>query len=341
MTATLVNKSNVEIKLGDYRTASATALDDVSLLSKVQDYRRQAGSRMVPIDGKEIDEKISPAEYHLSRKVDGEFTVLVFRDGECVTINPGGTVRLGMPWQEEAAKILHDAGLRSVVLAGELYATHSSRRPRVHDVTSLARQPDSSDDLDRLQFAVFDVLSVNEEENDLTYPETWRFISSTLKDGKRIHPVETEIVKDSREIKKYFDQWVHEEGAEGLVARSDLAGTFKIKPRHNMDAVVIGFTDSTDEREGMLHDVLLAVMRHDGVYQVLTRVGGGFSDEERRELLSDLSDLVVESEYAEVKFRSRRLPNGTTGDGVRNKLLGPYFRNHTRRSGQPNGIEFQ
>jgi ATP-dependent DNA ligase len=64
--------------------------------------------------------------------------------------------------------------------------------------------------------------------------------------------------------------------------------------------VVIGFTESTHDRQGMLHDLLLGVVRSDGSAQVLCRVGGGFTDENRREMLSDLQDMVVDSEYAEV-----------------------------------------
>jgi hypothetical protein len=82
--------------------------------------------------------------------------------------------------------------------------------------------------------------------------------------------------------------------------RSDTAGLFKVKPRHNLDAVVIGFTESVEDRQGMLHDLLLAIMRQDGSLQVLTRVGGGFSEDLRRSMLSDLKDMVVDSEYAEV-----------------------------------------
>ena len=63
---------------------------------------------------------------------------------------------------------------------------------------------------------------------------------------------------------------------------------------------MIGFTESTDERAGMMHDLLLAVMRHDGTLHILCRVGGGFSEELRRTMLSDLKDMVVPSEYAEV-----------------------------------------
>ncbi len=49
-----------------------------------------------------------------------------------------------------------------------------------------------------------------------------------------------------------------------------------------------------------MHDLLLAVMRPDTTLQLLGRVGGGFSEELRRSMLSDLKDMVVESEYAEV-----------------------------------------
>ena len=50
----------------------------------------------------------------------------------------------------------------------------------------------------------------------------------------------------------------------------------------------------------MLHDLLLGVVRPDGSIHTMARVGGGFSDEQRQELLVDLQGMVVDSEYAEV-----------------------------------------
>jgi hypothetical protein len=49
-----------------------------------------------------------------------------------------------------------------------------------------------------------------------------------------------------------------------------------------------------------MHDLLVAVLRREGTFHVLGRVGGGFTDEQRKEMLSDLKDMVVHSEYAEV-----------------------------------------
>jgi hypothetical protein len=246
-------------------------------------------------------ERIPQAPYHVSRKIDGEFTVLVYRDGEAFTLNPGGTVRVGMPWMEEAVRRLTEAGVKEVMVAGELYAQRPDQaRARVHDVTSLARRPESTEDLDRLRFAVFDLMSVDGEQPGECFADTWQRIEKLFAGGEAVHPIEACAASNTQEIEKLFDRWVEEENAEGLVLRSDTAGMFKIKPRHTLDVAVIGFTESADDREGLLHDLLVAVIRQDGTLQVLSRVGGGFTDDQRREMLGELKDMVVESEYAEV-----------------------------------------
>ena len=300
MSQGLIDKGRVELKLADYRVAPASALADPSLHPRVQDYRRQVGSRMYPLDKQGMRQRIPNADYHVSRKIDGEFTVLVYRDGESFTLNPGGTVRMGMPWQDEANRLLGQAGVKEAMLVGELYVACDERRPRRHDVTSVARQPESIEDLKRLRFAVFDLMSLDNQPPGDRFADTWDKIKKLFDGGQAIHPVEAVDAKKPEEIEKVFNDWVEEQGAEGLVVRSDTAGQFKIKSRHSIDVVVIGFTEAVDDRQGLLHDLLLAVMRRDGTLHVFSRVGGGFNDEQRRNMLSDLKDMVVESEYAEV-----------------------------------------
>ncbi len=301
MSTILLDKSRVEILLGDYGTAPATALTDTGLLPKVQEYRRLASARMQPLDQQGIAHKIPAADYHVSRKVDGEFTVLVFRDNQAFTLNPGGTVRIGLPVLTEAAKLLSKAGIREAWVAAEFYvATEGKNRPRVHDVMTVARKPQSAADLSRLRLAVFDVISKDGVPVAQPFAEIWKLIRQVFDSGTLIHPVEAKPAKNSAEIEKLFEAWVDEDGAEGLVVRSDAAGMFKIKPRHTLDLAVLGFTESLAERQGMLHDMLLGVQRPDRTLQVLGRVGGGFTDDQRRDLLSDLKDMAVDSEYAEV-----------------------------------------
>ncbi len=298
--STLLDRSRFEIKLGDYAVGPATAFSDSTALAATQDYRRGASARMIPIGKEDIRGKIPKGDFHVSRKVDGEFTVLVYLDGEAFSINPGGTVRIGLPWLAEAAQLFANAGIQSARIAGELYVLNSERRARVHDVSTIARGPKSMDDLQRLRFAPFDIIEVDGQGPSENYGATYQTLESLFGGSEFNEPVETRIVKDVTEIESLFRQWVEAEGAEGLVARSDSVGTFKVKPRHTLDAVVVGFTESTEDRQGMLHDLLVAVMRPDGTFHILTRVGGGFSDDLRRSMLSDLKDMVVPSEYVEV-----------------------------------------
>ena len=297
----MLRKNLLDIKLGNYSTGNATAIEDPKILPQVQQYKRQVASRLFPLAQHDIKRKIPDAQYLVSRKIDGEFNTLVYRDGEIFTVNPGGTVRTGLPWMPEAKQLLDAAGITDAMIAGELYASNNEdRRPRVHDIVSMARQPKDETDLSRICFAVFDIIRLDGEPNTQTYSEKWKKIDEVFKAGKTIHPVETISVKSDGEIETQFQKWVVDEKSEGIVVRSDTAGNFKLKPLHTLDAVVIGFTESTEDRQGMMHDLLLGVCRSDGAVQILCRVGGGFTDDQRREMLSDLNDMIVESEYAEV-----------------------------------------
>ncbi len=296
----VLDRSRLEIKLGDFAMASASALTDPRVLPRVQEYRRQVASRMIPLDFGDIKQRLGTADYQVSKKVDGEFNALLYDEGEAVLVNPGGTVRVGLPVLTEAAGRLKKAGVKKALVAGELYYGHpGGKRARVHDVSRAARQPESAADLDALSFAAFDLMEYNGEAPPAHLDALWKRLDGMLGHGKRVNLVEAVIVHNPAEVERQFKEWV-DKGAEGVVVRSDAAGMFKIKPRHTIDAAVIGYTEGTDDRQGLLHDLLLALMRPDGTFHVLGRVGGGFSNDERRQFLSDLKDLAVDSDYAEV-----------------------------------------
>jgi hypothetical protein len=296
----LLDKGRLEVKLGEFAVAPATALGDPLLLGRVQDYRRMTQARMMPLDAGDVKQRLPKTDYHVSRKVDGEFNVLVYSDGEALMLNPGGTVRVGLPVLTEAAGLLKKAGLKRALVAGELhYVRRDGKRSRVHDVSRAARQPESAADIDALHFAAFDLIEVNGSAPPAEFNPVWKQLTGLFGKGKHIAPVDAVTVDEPADVEKQFRKWV-DEGAEGAVVRSDAAGMFKIKPRHTIDAAVIGFTEGTEDRQGLLHDLLLALIRPDGTFHVLGRVGGGFKEEERRSFLSDLKDMVVASEYSEV-----------------------------------------
>ena len=290
--------------LGDYQTGKAAdCIKDPDIIRQVRMRRRQLGRMMTALDRDTAKYRIPAGDYFISRKIDGEFTCLVYKNGKAFTVNPGGTVRYGAPFHIEAATKLKKAGIKSALIGGELYVNRpDGKRPWVHDVVRVARKPEDQEAVDSLNFGIFNIYDLNGKDLSMHYSDAIQRVEELF--GKpdiddRVHSVET-IIGDEKEVFKQFSKWVDEEDAEGVVVRSDSAGVFKIKLRHTLDLAVVGFTEGIDDRAGMLHSMLLAVIRSDGSFQIVSRVGGGFSDDQRIEILKQLQPQVVESEYAEV-----------------------------------------
>ena len=154
MSTTLVDPARLQILFGNYAAGKSPALADGSAVNKAQDYRRLLSARMQALDKASVKVKLPVAEYYASRKMDGEFTLLMIDGKQCYSVNPGGTVRTGLPFMTEAVELLSRTSHRQILLAGELYFAREDRRPRVHDVSRVARQPQSQAEIDQLQFAV-------------------------------------------------------------------------------------------------------------------------------------------------------------------------------------------
>ncbi len=291
---------SLSAKVGNYTITRATELIDSTILQTTRMRRRQLGRMMRAYDRDHAKARLPKADYFISRKIDGEFTCLVYRDEQVLTINPGGTVRFGAPFHVEAAKLLKDAGVTSAFLGGELYVRREDgQRPRVHDVARVARAPENEQEVSTLSMGIFNAYDIDGVDLSMRYGDAIARIQQIFEKGDRVHPVET-ITGDYDKVFERFDDWVLNEDAEGVVVRSDQAGVFKIKPRHSLDLAVVGFSAGIDDRSGMLHSLLLAIVRPSGTFHIVSRVGGGFSDEQRISLLKQLEPLAAESEYAEV-----------------------------------------
>jgi ATP-dependent DNA ligase len=301
MANSILDSSRMQLLFGAYSAGKAqAALSDPFLPLKAQGYRRNLAARMIALDKAAAKLKLPAGDCLVSRKIDGECSLLLIDGKECIMINPGGTVRAGLPLMAEALELMGKSKFKQLLIAGELYVSRDDRRPRVHDVSRVARQPESQAEVDSLHLAVFDILEIDGKPAPVSYADTFKKIETIFKGGKRIYPVETVKAKTVDDILSNFETWVEKEGAEGIVVRSDASGMFKVKPRISVDVAVLGYTEGTQDRTGMIHDLLVGLMRKDESFHVLGRVGGGFTDDQRREWLSDLKDMAAESDYAEV-----------------------------------------
>ena len=288
-------------KKGSYFIGSADGLADPTIHAFTQEYKRRLSSSMRAIAGEDISRIASSEGYYGTRKYDGEFGLIAFDGKELLALNPRGTVRGGLPCFEEAEQLLRKAKVKSCLLGGEIYLAGDEKKAwtRVHQVTRILRSPKSEEETGKLRLAIFDIAEFEGEPVTST-ADIFALLDRWFGKGKLVHPVEYRVLKDLRAVKTLFNDWVLSEGSEGIVVRHDQVGWYKIKQRHDLDVAVIGYSEGVDDRKGMLHDLLVAVMRQDGTFHELARVGGGFSDEQRRSLASQLKRRVAKSDYVAV-----------------------------------------
>ncbi|MEP7076777.1 MAG: hypothetical protein ABI878_13305, partial [Acidobacteriota bacterium] len=283
----------------DYCVGKATDIADPKLQAKAQDYKRRLSAAFRAISGQDIGRVPAGKGTFVSRKYDGEFAYVVFDGTNAISLHPSGTVRSGLPCLNEAETNLKKAKVGSCILAAEYYLLDTAAESRsLEQVLGVLRNPKSKKELDRLALAVFDVVEL--EGKPLKATAVFAALDKWFGKGKNVHPVEHKPANKSETIMETYVDWVIGEGAEGIVVRNDKGDYYKVKLRHNLDVAVIGFSEGTENRKGMLHDLLVAVVRPDGTFQELTRVGGGFSELDRKEFLKEFKKSVVPSEYVAV-----------------------------------------
>ena len=125
-------------------------------------------------------------------------------------------------------------------------------------------------------------------------------LNAVLSGGKCIHAVKNSFVESRKDIATLYKEIVEDGGQEGIVVRSHNGPTYKIKPLITLDAVILGYAEGEGSRAGMLKEVLVGLCVAKDEYILLTKVGNGYSEEERKNLLKELGKKKVDTGYIEV-----------------------------------------
>ena len=182
------------------------------------------------------------------------------------------------------------------ILGGELGG--KTGRVRVHSVAKTIANDKSSN---QLGFKAFDLVQEGDRKyHGEPYEEKLQRMAEIFKGGKRVNVAPTFVGEDASDVVTCYREWVDSRLAEGLVVRNEHGIVYKIKPRIEVDAVVVGFGERRNAYPD-LGELVVALKREDGSYHILGSVGVGFSDDERMEWHKRLSPMVVESYY---RYRS-------------------------------------
>src|SRR5215218_5194252 len=118
--STEFDRSRFSEKKGDYIVGKAGDLADPALQQRAQEYRRKLSAAMKPLAAHDVYSIPKSRGYYAMRKYDGEFTYVIFDGDKLISVNPGGTVRAGLPCFAEAERLLKKAKVKSCILAAEL-----------------------------------------------------------------------------------------------------------------------------------------------------------------------------------------------------------------------------
>ena len=267
-------------------------------------YKRTWAGTFMLVEGAKLMDKISGEDYWVTRKMDGILQVIFVRNGKMEAYTSHGhEIPSALPCYQELASILCSKGISDITLGAELYATISNDgRERVGDVKTAAANTALHKDL---HLAPFDIIDENGTAPEVAhYKEKWSRLSELFADGTLVKVIDGCPASSKQEVSRIFDDLVVNGGSEGLVVHSEQSIIYKVKPRHTIDAVVIGYTTGEGQHAEMVRDVLLAVMRPDGIFQQFASTGTGFTESQRAELYQQLQQSKVASEYVETDSRN-------------------------------------
>lgn len=258
------------------------------------------------VDGAKLLEKISGEDFLVTRKLDGEMQIVFYHaDGATGTVEAYGSNGVerepALPCFAEFGSLCRAAGLTDAVVAAELYAAAGAGgRERVNDVRSAI----AGGRLDSLRLAPFDIISLDGADYHADHYRDTHARLSQLFAGELVAPVAGREAAGRGEVAAIYDEWVVGEGAEGLVVHCELPFVYKIKQRHSIDAVIMGYTLGEGIHAGMIRDIMVGVVDPEGRLQQFATLGTGFTEQQRTDLYDTLSQMHVGSEYVETDSRN-------------------------------------
>src|ERR1700761_1173372 len=81
--STLLDQSGLQMLFGSYAVGKAQCMSDPFVPLKAQEYRRNLAARMQPLDKAVMEQKLPSCDCFVSRKVDGECTLLLINGNQC------------------------------------------------------------------------------------------------------------------------------------------------------------------------------------------------------------------------------------------------------------------
>jgi hypothetical protein len=227
-------------------------------------------------------------------KADGELEYLSynrlgfsFTEHKAYTLNKWGKLRTDFPALNQFSEAISKSHFSQMEILCELYAKQNGKPlilPQfLHAIKGKPPQ------LDLIHIGVFDILSLNEQPFNEHAIYKWQTIEPYLKNCTNIHILPYMRATTKSDVYGFWKVHVHDGHYEGLVVRTAL-DTFKVKPAHDIDAVIIGINKKSGCGKGnlfaqnMVTSLKLALMTPEGCFVEIGDCASGIDHQLRRSL---------------------------------------------------------
>lgn len=294
--------ANSSSKYGNGTKAPSGSLKDSQLSNQLQLYKSRIAARYRILKPSRIVKDIQEKVW-ISAKIDGELWFLVKKEGNVALCAYNGRVIENIEITDEAEEKLKDVG--DIIIPGELFSAEidskntnefggKEKRPRVHSVSKVLADGKLSC---QLGFKAFDMMKFKDDVySKVPYGSKLKTLEKLFNNGKRVTIPPTVKGEGAEDVANYFDEWVMTKKTEGLILRNESEIIHKLKTQVTVDAVIIGFGERANSYPD-LGQMIVALMRSNGMYHILGTVGGGFSDDDRRDWYDRLIKMEIESDY--------------------------------------------
>lgn len=289
------------------------------LAQKAINYKRRIAGNYMLIEPDNMKFRLHGETYAVTRKIDGLMQLISFENGKAAMAGTGGVIRENMPCLEEFASVLDKKGVKSALIAAELYVPNPDDRPRCYEVNSALGE---TGDVSCCRLAPFDLLELNGGEVSGSYQELHQQLTELFSGAEMVAPVELRMAYSKDEVSGIFDEWVTGENAEGLVIHSESPIVWKLKPRHTIDTVIVGYSMEKED----IRNLLVAVREENGLFRIFGKCSSGLNEEKKAYLKEKL--IPEKSNYIHVdeqQFVFQMVKPEIVVEVSVNELLGENF----------------
>ncbi|MEM2568310.1 MAG: hypothetical protein QXH20_07590 [Candidatus Bathyarchaeia archaeon] len=230
-------------------------------------------------------------------KVDGEFNYLKYDRAETFTINRWGRMRKHLPCITELKQALEKANIRQAELLVELYAKDDDNPLKLPQFIHYVKSG-NPELLNKIHIGVWDVLTIDGTEIKENYLWKYDEVSEWLKECTHAQVLPYHAPNNLAEIKTFWQTYVEKMGYEGIVIRNN-SETFKLKPRGELDAVVIAINKKSSYgkalqllQQGQVTSLHLAIINQQGEFIEIGDVASGI-DQQARKALYKLTQFKI------------------------------------------------